>query len=156
MWMRKKASSTKYMGDAVLAFWGAPSEQSDHAERACRAALGIARAIGEDNTARRRDGLSPLWVRIGIHSGPVVVGNIGAPSRVNYTIVGDTVNTAQRLEELSRRSEEEVSIVVGGETAQHLGSEFRLASLGRQVLRGRHEPLEVFRLQIPNKAADSI
>ena len=145
----------KYMGDAVLAFWGAPSEQSDHAKRACRAALAIAHAVGEDNAARLRNGLSPLWVRIGIHSGPAVVGNIGAPSRINYTIIGDTVNTAQRLEELSRRSEEEVSIVIGGETAQQLGPKFRLASLGHQVLRGRHEPLEVFRLQIPDKAPDN-
>ena len=90
----------KYMGDGALAFWGAPERLPDHAERACRAALAIATAIDADNVERRRANLAPVRLRIGIHSGSVVVGNIGAPTRINYTIVGDPVNTAERLHEL--------------------------------------------------------
>ena len=87
----------KYIGDAVMAFWGAPERLDDHAARAVQAARRIAETITADNQRRARKGLSPVRVRIGLHSGPAVVGNIGAPDRVNYTIVGDTVNDAQRL-----------------------------------------------------------
>jgi class 3 adenylate cyclase len=143
----------KYMGDAVMAFWGAPETQPDHAARACRAALGVARAIRRENVSRATSGLPPMRVGIGIHSGPVVVGNIGAPSRVNYTIIGDPVNTAARLEELSRSvavQDEQVCILVSGDTASRLSEASRrdlpLIPLGRHDLRGRDTPLDVFRL----------
>lgn len=145
----------KFMGDAVMAFWGAPSDQPDHAARGCRAALAIAIAITDHNAAQCEDDFPRLRVRLGIHSGVAVVGNIGAPSRINYTIIGDAVNTAQRLEELSRavaNADEDVGIVISGDTAKQLGPQFELAPLGRQALRGRHETLEVFRLVPP--AAD--
>ena len=85
-----------------MAFWGAPGEQPDHAMRACRAALGVAAALHADNEERCGRGLPPVRVRMGVHSGRAIVGNIGAPSRVNYTVVGDVVNVAERLEELAR------------------------------------------------------
>ncbi|HEY9549135.1 MAG TPA: adenylate/guanylate cyclase domain-containing protein, partial [Kiloniellaceae bacterium] len=88
----------KYMGDAVMAFWGAPDDQPDHAERACRAALSIAKALAVDNQSRRAKGQPEVRLRVGLHSGPAIVGNIGAPGRVNYTLIGDTVNLANRLE----------------------------------------------------------
>ena len=71
-------------------------------DHAVRAALAIARVIREDNAVRRAAGQAPIRVRIGLHSGPVVVGNIGAPGRVNFTVVGDTVNIAQRFEQEAR------------------------------------------------------
>ena len=70
----------KFIGDSVMAFWGAPDRQADHAERACRAALAMARAVRDDNAARTAAGLPPVRMRIGIHTGSVVVGNIGAPA----------------------------------------------------------------------------
>ena len=85
-----------------MAFWGAPDDQPDHAERASRAARAIAIAIEADNQTRLAAGDPPVRVRIGLHSGPVTVGNIGAPGRINYTIIGDTVNIAQRLEQLGK------------------------------------------------------
>jgi len=92
----------KYIGDGVMAFWGAPEDQPDHATRAARAALDVVARVSADNAERQAAGQPPVRLRIGIHSGPVVVGNIGAPGRVNYTIIGDTVNTAQRLEQLGK------------------------------------------------------
>ncbi len=84
----------KFIGDAVMAFWGAPEPQDDHAARAVLAARAIREAVAMDNSHRD----DPVNVRIGLHTGPVVVGNIGATDRMNYTIVGDTVNIANRLE----------------------------------------------------------
>lgn len=146
----------KYIGDAVMAFWGAPGEQPDHAERACRTALSVAQALRTDNEARAQKGLPPVRVRIGIHSGRAVVGNIGAPSRVNYTVVGDVVNVAERLEELARtaaQQDEAVSVLVGSATAAQLGEDFELQSLGSYMLRGRREPLEVFQLRVRGRVA---
>ena len=92
----------KYIGDSVMAVWGGLSRMEDHADHAMRAALAIAQVIREDNAVRRAAGQPPIRVRIGLHSGPVVVGNIGAPGRVNFTVVGDTVNIAQRFEQLGK------------------------------------------------------
>jgi len=141
------ATIDKYIGDAVMAFWGAPEEQPDHAIRACRTAMAIGRAIRADNLARRAAHKAPLRVRIGVHTGAVVVGNIGAPSRVNYTIIGDVVNTAERLEAITRdliAADIEVVALIGPPTAAALGPGFPLRSLGAQTLRGRAETLEVF------------
>ena len=139
----------KYIGDSVMAFWGAPTTQPDHANQTCRAALAIAAAISADNQLRRAGGDDPVRLRIGIHSGPAVVGNIGAPGRVNYTLIGDTVNVAQRLEELGKTfavAEEDAVILVSGETAALLEPGFGLSALGMHQLRGRITETEVFRL----------
>ncbi|MDJ0893619.1 MAG: adenylate/guanylate cyclase domain-containing protein [Alphaproteobacteria bacterium] len=139
----------KFMGDAVMAFWGAPEKQKNRAIRACRAALAIAAAIKRDNENRRRSGKPPVRVRIGIHSGKVTVGNIGAPGRLNYTIIGDTVNIGQRLEQLGKQvyeQEPEVAIVISAATAADLDDSFSPISVGFHQLRGRDAPVEVFRL----------
>ena len=139
----------KYIGDAVMAFWGAPGEQPDHAARACWAAVGVAAALRVDNEERSRRGLPSVRVRIGVHSGRAVVGNIGAPSRVNYTVVGDVVNVAERLEELARSViGESATILVSGDTAVQVGTDLEFLPRGRQMLRGRAEPLEVLELLI--------
>ena len=109
----------KYIGDAVMAVWGGLSRMEDHADHAVRAALAIARVIGEDNAMRRAAGEAPIRVRIELHSGPVVVGNIGAPGRVNFTVVGDTVNIAQRFEQLGKefmKDGEEIVVLASGST----------------------------------------
>ncbi|MCG8694486.1 MAG: hypothetical protein MI806_25035 [Minwuiales bacterium] len=140
----------KYMGDALMAFWGAPDQQPDHAERACRAALAIARAVEADNAKRRDAGLRPIGLRIGMHSGPVIVGNIGAPGRVNYTIIGDVVNTAERLEGLARelvQQEAGVATLISGDTAARVSKSYDFLSVGSHHLRGRHEPVTAFRLK---------
>lgn len=138
----------KYIGDSVMAFWGAPERHPDHAMRACRAALAIIEAIETDNVRRREAGLPIVRVRIGIHSGPVVVGDIGTPVRLNYTVIGDTVNIAQRLEMLARElvdARVDAAALVSDETAKRL-ERFDLEPLGVQRLRGRLHSIEVHRL----------
>ncbi len=138
----------KFIGDSVMAFWGAPDRQPDHADRACRAALAMAAAVGADNDRRSEDGQPRLHMRIGVHTGPVVVGNIGAPGRMNYTIVGDAVNTGNRLEQLGKviGEDDEITILISGATARQLGDGFEPVSCGRHAVRGRQEGIEVFRL----------
>ncbi len=138
----------KFIGDALMAFWGAPETQDDHAQRACRAARAIAAAVAADNAERAAAGLAPVRVRIGIHGGPVVVGNIGAPGRINYTIVGDTVNTCQRLESLGRNidTDDAVTILVSEATANAVEGDFALEPAGRYEVKGRTEQVRAFRL----------
>ena len=138
----------KYIGDSVMAFWGAPDRQGDHALRACRAALEMADAVRADNARRATKGREPIRLRIGLHSGPAIVGNIGAPGRINYTLVGDTVNVAQRLEQLGKRygGGEEVVIVASRAALERAGMLDRARPLGPQSLRGRPGALEVYAL----------
>ncbi|NQV61848.1 MAG: adenylate/guanylate cyclase domain-containing protein [Alphaproteobacteria bacterium] len=138
----------KYLGDGAMAFWGAPDRQADHAARACRAAVAIARAVVADNVVRRGAGKPPIRTRIGVHSGNVVVGNIGAPSRVNYTIVGDAVNVAERISEIAREvlngSDDDTAVCFSGQTVAQWGDGVTLTPLGQREMRGHHEPVEVF------------
>lgn len=143
----------KYIGDCVMAVWGGIRRMPDHADAACRAALEIARLIREDNAKRSARGLAPIRVRIGIHSGSAVVGNIGAPGRLNYTVVGDTVNVAQRFEQLGKQHmapTDEVIVLVSGETLGMVQNRESLGVepvfVGEQTVRGRHEPEKVYRL----------
>ena len=124
---------------------GAPDAYGDLEDRACRAALSIAEAVKNNNERKRRDGGERLTIRIGIHVGRVVVGNIGSPGRVNYTVIGDTVNVASRLEEAGKKIEGdiEVRILVSGAIRNGLSQSFEFKSFGTQQLRGREEPVEV-------------
>lgn len=144
----------KFIGDALMAFWGAPDEQPDHAARACRAAAAMVEAVAADNVRRTARGQVPLRVRVGLYSGPVVVGNIGAPTRMNYTIVGDTVNAAHRLEALAKDLDEgeDVTVLAGGTTVAQ--AEAVAEAVGTFDVKGKKEPLEVFRLRGPSAKGD--
>lgn len=139
----------KFIGDSVMAFWGAPDDQPDHAARALRAARSLDRLIRAAAAEAGADGLPAICVRIGIHSGPVVVGNIGAASRSNYTIVGDTVNTASRLESLgsSQIGDDCCVVLVSEDTVSAAGpAAGPTLPLGQVQLRGRTGTVEVHRL----------
>ncbi|MGB0574920.1 MAG: adenylate/guanylate cyclase domain-containing protein [Alphaproteobacteria bacterium] len=140
----------KYIGDSVMAFWGAPTKMADHANRACAAALAIRKTIDTENTRRSEAGLPAIKMGIGIHTGRAIAGNIGAPSRVNYTLVGDTVNLAQRIEQLCKplaATESDVTILMSDAVAEGVTENFSLNDLGSQPIRGRNEPIDVFRLK---------
>jgi len=139
----------KYIGDAVMALWGAIEAEPEQAERAVRAALRVREALAQDNRQIIENGKAPVHIRIGIHSGQVVAGNIGAAARMNYTVVGDTVNIAQRLEALGKSllPEAEAAILLSAETAKQLGPAIATHSLGPQALRGRAARSEVFALE---------
>lgn len=147
---KEEGTVDKYIGDSIMAFWGAPLDQPDHAVRACRAALEIAARLQQENRERRAAGLEPIRLRIGIHSGAAVVGNIGAPGRVNYTLIGDTVNSAQRLEALGKEvaPEAEVIVLIGDTTRLAVCALCRTVAVGRFVLRGRDCETEVYRLVV--------
>lgn len=141
----------KFIGDSIMAFWGAPDHYDDHADRAVRAALAIERALDEDNKARVAAGEPEIRIRIGLHSGPVTVGNIGAPGRINYTIIGDNVNLAQRLEQLGKQatdpsSKRSVTTLLTEVTARQLTAKHELDDLGEQTVRGRSGKIRVYRL----------
>ncbi|MFN4275091.1 MAG: adenylate/guanylate cyclase domain-containing protein [Ferrovibrio sp.] len=142
----------KFIGDAVMALWGGIKRDEDHAVRACRAAMAICREMAADNARRQMLGKPVLRLRIGLHSGPVVIGNIGAPGRINYTVVGDTVNSAQRLEQLGHdhMSETEQFIALASaETVESARLDPKPPLVGRMTVKGRQAPIEVYRLDKP-------
>lgn len=146
----------KHLGDGIMAFWGAPEPQDDHTARACRAALAIREAIESENRRRTTQGKPKVMVRIGIHCGAVTVGNIGAASRLSYTIVGDPVNSASRLCELGKQAEpdgRDVVILLGDAAARRVARDFVLIPFGTHVLRGRQADTEVFQLMTAAPAA---
>ncbi len=142
----------KYIGDAVMAFWGAPEAIDDHAERACRAALAMAKAI----EARHAQGAKPaLRLKIALHTGPLIVGSIGARTRMNYTVIGDTVNVCSRLESVASDfiADAPVVILVSGEVVSAAGEAFLFESLGEVAVKGRARPVAIWRLTGERRAA---
>src|SRR5437899_2036610 len=117
----------KFIGDAVMAFWGAPSPNPDHAVDCCRAALACRRAVEEAGLVD--DHGQPVKIRIGINSGDMLVGNIGSEVRLNYTVIGDAVNIASRLESTNKAYGS--TIIIGPETRRLGGKSIGVAELDR-------------------------
>ncbi len=132
----------KFIGDAVMAFWGAPASNADHAVDACRAALACQRALRESGLAD--DAGRPLRVRIGLNSGDMLVGNIGSELRLNYTVIGDAVNIASRLEGANK--EYGTDIIIGEETRRLAGDRIRVRELDRLTVYGREGGIAIFEL----------
>jgi adenylate cyclase len=133
----------KYEGDLVMAFFGAPVPMDDHAVRACRAAVAMQSRMAALRQEWETQGLPAPRVRIGLHSGTAVVGNMGSELRFNYTAMGDTVNLAARLEQLNK--EFGTLTMVSGETRRLVdGAGFELRALGATPVKGKAEPVEVF------------
>jgi adenylate cyclase len=151
---RSGGTIDKYLGDGLLAFWGAPEALPDHAARACAAAEDIMSTIGEHNREAVEAGGEPLRMRIGIHTGPTIVGNIGAASRVNYTVVGDSVNICARLQDLGKQvdPDAELIVLVSERTRSLAGTPERMTRLGDFQLRGREQDITVYRLKNPDGA----
>ncbi|NNE84972.1 MAG: adenylate/guanylate cyclase domain-containing protein [Alphaproteobacteria bacterium] len=149
----------KFIGDSLMAFWGAPEEVEDHAARALRAGAAIQEAIVSDNFKRVAADKQPVSVRVGIHTGKAIIGNIGSKSRINYTVVGDTVNVASRLEQLSKDFEIRDQCVVlvskescdSGKDALGEDSGITFSEIGDHNVRGRSKPVTVFRVYAAEK-----
>jgi adenylate cyclase len=129
----RKGTLDKYIGDAVMAFWGAPLKMEDQAARAALAALEIQEKLRE---------FPDLVTRIGVHTGPAVVGNIGSNVRFNYTAIGDTVNLASRLEGLNKRFG--TRIIVSETTFTQAGDAVEARRIGRVRVKGRMEPISIY------------
>jgi class 3 adenylate cyclase len=130
----------KFMGDAIMAFFNAPLNQPDHGLRAARAALAMQRVLADEH-ARLPPG-AQLSFGVGIATGDAVVGNIGSSQLMNYTIIGDCVNLARRLQENARGGQ----ILVDGWTYQRMQAQIVARSLGDMQVKGRSGPLPVFEL----------
>lgn len=133
----------KFMGDGVMAFWGAPNPDPDQATAACRAALACLDRVASADDLRDRHGRC-LQLRIGINTGEALVGNVGTAHRLNYTAVGDAVNIASRLE--SANKDYGTSILIGEATRRRLGESFALRLVDRVRLRGRSGAVGAFEL----------
>lgn len=139
------ATLDKYLGDGVMAFWGAPLAQPDHARRACMAALDVQEAVADFSRSLRRKGLPVLRIGVGLATGPAVVGNFGSARHFDYTAVGDTVNTASRLEGLTRMFG--VDILIHDETRRAAGEGFHLRKMGRVRVKGKQQAIEIWELR---------
>ena len=132
----------KFIGDAVMAFWGAPRPDAEQALHACRAALAIAASV--DRIALPPGVGHELRVRIGIDSGPAVVGNIGSSTRLNYTALGDTVNLASRLEGVNKVYGS--TIIIGHATRAAAGDRILVRELDAVAVYGRSEGVRIYEL----------
>ncbi len=132
----------KYEGDAIIAFWNAPVDQADHAERALRASMRCLEKLKEINPELQKIAGSPLAIRIGVHTGHVVVGNLGSRDRFDYSIVGDAANLASRLEGLGKvfRS----PIIISEETYRQGEGAVRAREIGMVRVVGRKDPTRIF------------
>jgi class 3 adenylate cyclase len=137
----------KFLGDGMLAVFGAPEPQEDHAARAIEAAIEIRRVIAKVNERRAKEDQGALKIGVAVHSGLVVTGCLGSGARLEFTVIGDTVNTASRLEGATK--DKGVDVLISGETAKRLSEQAGeqelsvLEPLGDIPIRGRKEPLAV-------------
>ena len=134
----------KFIGDSVMVFWNAPHMQFDHVERACRAALSAKAASDALNTQFEAEGLPPFAVRLGIHFGDAVVGNVGSAERMNYTALGNSVNLAARLEGLNK--EYGTTILVSEAVRKRVENCFRFKAIASVIAKGMTTETRVYEL----------
>jgi len=134
----------KYIGDSIMAFWGAPNEVSDHANRACIAAIECNNRLKELAKKWESEGRPVLHTRIGLNTGDVIVGNIGSKQRLSYTAIGDPVNLASRLESLNK--EYNTAIIISQSVLSELPNEYVYRLLDIVVVKGKTEPVPIYEL----------
>ena len=143
-----KGTIDKYMGDNIMAFWNAPLDDPDHAFHACQAAIEMVRSLERLNASRFREAQAknqpfiPLKVGIGINTGSCVVGNLGSEQRFDYSVLGDPVNIASRLEGQSKLYE--LEIVIGPQTAEQVRDRLALLEVDLITLKGKEKPARTY------------
>ena len=139
---RWEGTITQFTGDGLMAILGAPIAHEDHAQRACYAALSIQKAMGQYGEKVRKERGLEFKMRIGLNSGPVVVGSIGDDLRMDYTAIGDTTNLAARVEQAAKPGE----VWMGQETRNIIRGYFKEESVGEVPLKGKAQPQHLYRL----------
>ena len=134
----------KFIGDSVMALWGAPTVTEDHVFRACVAALRASRRMEQVNAQWATEGRKQMRVRFGVHCDTVVVGNVGSRARLNYTVMGDGVNVAARIEGLNK--EFGTSICVSEDVYNRVSGRINVRPLGRVPVKGRKTEIKVYEL----------
>ncbi len=142
--LENQGTIDKYIGDSVMAFWGAPNYTSDHAKLACYSALGCQKVIAKINLTRKAEDKAPFNTRIGINSGLSIVGNIGSSDRFNYTVVGDNVNLASRIEGLNKIYH--TQIIVSQMTQKQVRQYFVFRALDSVIVKGKNEGIKIYQL----------
>lgn len=146
----------KFIGDAIMAVFGVPVGSGDEvtdAEGAVACALEMQTRLEEMNLARRAAGEVPIEIGIGIHTGPVLAGNIGSPKRMEYTVIGDTVNLTSRIEGLTKETGRR--ILVSGTTAGLVEGRFAFAKVAEAPVRGRSAPVQLYTIEPVAKSTSS-
>ena len=141
----------KYIGDSVMAIWGAPRDDAEHTKHACDAVVQINRQLDQFNQERERLGEPRLLTRFGIHRGYTFVGNVGARDRFGYTALGDVVNVAARLESVNK--DLGTRVLVSRDVIKTAGSGHQFAARGEVTLRGKSDPMELFELVLEDEGA---
>jgi len=142
--LRHQGLIDKYIGDAVMAVYGAPIEIEDHARLACLAALEVQHVLGKINQSALENGEPELITRIGINTGTVVVGNIGSDLRLDYTAIGDSVNLASRLEGVNKMFS--TNMMISESTFEEVKEEFVTRQLDRIQVKGKLKPISIYEL----------
>ena len=146
--LRRKGTIDKYMGDAIMAFWNAPLDDKEHQLNACEAAIDMLQSIDELNKVREQEAQDggppyfPINVGIGLNTGTCVVGNMGSDLRFDYSVLGDSVNLASRLEGQSK--EYGFPIIVGSRTALAVKDKFAILELDFVMVKGKKEPEVIY------------
>ncbi len=140
--LEEEGTVDKFEGDAIMALWGAPLDQEDQALRACRAALRQRAALADLNRRLTRLKLPPLSMRIGLNTGEAIVGNLGSAKRFDYTVIGDTVNLASRLEGLNKFYQ--TAVMASETTAAECSEAVAFRELDLVAVKGRETPVRVF------------
>jgi adenylate cyclase len=143
---RHQGTLDKFVGDMVMALFGAPLDDPDHAEHAVQAAIDMVRELGELNRTWAAAGMAQLDIGIGINSGDMIAGNIGSSSIMSYTVIGDNVNLGSRLESLNK--EYKTRIIMSEATRTRLTGTYDTRPLGDVVVKGKSKPVAIFELQV--------
>lgn len=144
----EKGTIDKYIGDAIMAFWGAPLTDTTPCHHAANAALRCQKRLDELNAAWQQKGYAVFFTRIGIHMGDAIVGNLGSSERVNYTAIGDTINTASRLESINKNYK--TKIIVSETVYQQIKDQFVLRRIDCVVVKGRSQSSFIYELLADN------
>ena len=142
--LEKKGMLDKYIGDAVMAFFNAPVDVADHADKACEAALLMIERLGELNEEFAKENLPQIRIGIGINTAEVIVGNMGSDTRFNYTVIGDGVNLASRVEGLTKNYG--ISILITEFTVAKLSKPFVYRKIEPVQVKGKEEPVLLYEL----------
>lgn len=134
----------KYIGDAIMAFWGSPVPQEDHARQACASALEMQRRLRDLNKKWAEQGRKQLAIGVGVNTGPMSVGNMGSPQRLAWTVMGDNVNLASRLEGINKQYH--TGIVISESTREQAGDGFVGRELDRIRVKGKLQPVKIYEL----------
>lgn len=134
----------KFIGDAVMAFWGAPISHEEHAIMACRAALKSQQVISEFNKNWQAEDKYPFLTRMGIHTGHMIVGNMGSRQRMNYSVMGDGVNLASRLEMLNKIYN--TSIIISNGTHRYIHRQFITRTIDQITVKGKSQSVVIYEL----------